>query len=224
MQVAMDSSEICFAPVDIVMVVELLTFDSTINLDHLARVTLNAHFLKKRFAASIVRCPFGVALYYSSGLVLINYNSLSKRKQLLELYTNILHRIQPSTKLMHTQVITMTATSSVIGRKLYLNKIQANDSADVPRHPSIKRPKLGSTTQPEINFVPSLFPGLSRSIILPTNPKIKAVFFNSGRFTITGAKSVAEVNEAFEQVKAFLPAFLQPKSCSSEPKKEEHAR
>lgn len=182
-----------FTPVKIVMSVELISFNSTFNLELIARKTINSNYQKNRFAACIVRCKHGVGMFYSSGELLMNLNGLEQREACLALYTGILQKIDSAIRIVDRKTVTLTATSNC-GRELYLNALHQH---------CLKRKHAEN-----VSFAPQLFPGISLNIPVAGNDKIKVNVFNSGKFVITGCTTTAQVVEVYEKMKQRLPQYV----------------
>lgn len=178
-----------FSSPKIVMVVLLLKLNkSKIDLDTLARNTLNAHYKKKRFAACIIRCPKGVGLFFSSGTVVLSFGDIRFRDYLESLYIEKLRVFDPELSIVSSKIQNTTVTCKVKS-KIYLNRLRA------------------SQEQKDVKFEAELFPGLNRRITVGENSKIKVIVFGSGTFNITGCKSVDEMREAYKIASAWISGF-----------------
>jgi TATA-box binding protein (TBP) (component of TFIID and TFIIIB) len=180
----------------IAMSVILLTLNKNyIDLDTLARKTLNSHYLKNRFAACIVRDKGkGVALYFGSGTIVISFDDLSKRDELTALYIKKLSIVDSELKVFSSKIVNTTLTASLKHCKVYLNKL----------HKSV-----GSKRKvDEIKFEAELFPGLSRKIVVNDNTTIKIIVFCSGKFNITGCKNIEEMHKAYKIAVNWIKKFV----------------
>ena len=92
------------------MVVLLVRFNKTkLDLDMLARRTLNSNYKRDHFAACIVRCREGVGLFFASGTVVISFRKWSLRTKLRQFFVKAAQRIDPALKVSCCSVQTMTA-------------------------------------------------------------------------------------------------------------------
>lgn len=56
----------------------------------------------------------------------------------------------------------------------------------------------------EIQFMPELFPGL---VYRQKHPKMAFLIFVSGKIVVTGAKSLKEINDSFENIYRLVHKF-----------------
>jgi TATA-box binding protein (TBP) (component of TFIID and TFIIIB) len=184
-----------FTTPKISMSVVLVTLNkSFIDLDKLARKTINAHYLKNRFAACIVRYTSGVGLFFASGTIVISFSDLDKKNELTSLYIKTVQCIDPEIQIKSSKIVNTTLTCSVKDSKVYINKL--NDSLSEKR-------KID-----EIKFVAELFPGLSRRIAVGDNANVKIIVFCSGKFNITGCKSREEMYQAYSIAVNWIKKFI----------------
>ena len=185
-----------FVEPKVVLAVVLITLNKQIDLDNLARKTINAHYLKKRFAACIVRRGNVAGLFFTSGSIVLTFKHLKQREELTSLYMNIARSVDPDLEIVKSELVNTNLSCSV-NAKVLLNKIRKDYS---------KKRKLD-----EISFNSQLFPGMSKKIIIKGNENIKVNLFCSGKFTLTGAKTVEEMSEAYKIAKVWIVDYIKQK-------------
>lgn len=185
-----------FVEPKIVLAVVLITLNKQIDLENLARKTINAHYLKKRFAACIVRRGSIAGLFFTAGSIVLTFKHLKQRDELTSLYMSIARAVDPELEIVNSELVNTNLSCSV-NAKLLLNKIRKEYS---------KKRKLS-----ELSFNSQLFPGMSKKIIVPGNENIKVNLFCSGKFTLTGAKSVEEMAKAYKIAKVWIVDYIKQK-------------
>ena len=175
------------------MTVVLVTLNKRIDLLTISRRTINAHYFKRRFAASIIRSQNGVGLFFASGSIVISFGSLEHRDQLTSFYLEIIHKVDPTVQMVNSKIVNMTVSASV-QQKVFLNRI--------------RKCSYNQESKENIGFVPEIFPGLNRGIPIRKNKNIKLVTFGTGKFNIVGCKSVDEIEESYKNAINWLKRLI----------------
>ena len=179
------------------MSVVKLQLSKQIDIATLARKTLNAHYDKSRFAACIVRSPKGVGLFFASGYVVITFGHLDLREEMEDLYMKKIQSIDPSITKKASRIINTTVACNA-NAKLYLHRVHRASQGD----------------RDDVKFVPELFPGMTKRLVMDENPNIALTLFCSGKYNILGCKSREEIDKAYKQSVELLQNFidLRPKN------------
>lgn len=179
-----------FLPPKIAMSVVLVTLNKHIDLLALACRTENAHYDKKRFAACIVRTGMGVGLFFASGTVVLTFGHLDLLNVIEPVFMGKIRAIDDSVRKVNTRIVTTTVACGV-NSKLYLNRVQR-----------------AAKNKKEIKFEPELFPGMTKSVTIGNNDKIKFTLFCSGKYNILGCKSLEEIEKAYEYSVQWMGDFI----------------
>ena len=159
-----------------------------LDLRHIAMRARNAEYNPKRFAAVIMRIrdPKTTALIFSTGKVVITGGRSEEDARLAAR--------------KYAKIVRKLGYEDVKFADFGLHNLVA--SADV-RFP-VRLEALAHAHSNYAHYEPELFPGLVYRML---EPKLALLIFVSGKVVITGAKSRADLNEAFQKLYPVLCQF-----------------
>jgi len=151
-----------------------------LDLKHISLNARNAEYNPRRFAAVIIRLrePKTTALVFASGKMVCT-GAKSEQDSLLAArkYARMIQKLG----------------FEVIFKDFKIQNIVGSCDVKFP----IKLDELHTSHKQFCSYEPEMFPGL---IYKMTKPKIVLLIFVSGKLVLTGAKTKADIDEAFEKI------------------------
>lgn len=168
-------------------VVATVNLRTNLDLRRLSTHARNAEYNPKKFSAVVMRLrePRCTALVFQSGkLVCTGARSEAAAKRGARIYASIIHKIGFPVQFFNFRIQNVVATVNV-GFPIRLEAM------------AYAHNRFSS-------YEPELFPGLIYRLM---DPKTVILTFVSGRIVLTGARSVAQLHEAFRRVFPLLHEF-----------------
>lgn len=165
-------------------VVATCSVGTELDLQTVHKKMRNAEYSPKRFPAAILRIrnPRSTALAYSSGkMVVLGNTSEAMARTSARLFTAIIKKTGHAVRFRDFKVQNMVGTCD-IGFPIRLEKLVYAHA----KHTS---------------YEPELFPGL---IYRMQSPKVVILVFVSGKFVVTGAKTLEEMKECVRKIHPVL--------------------
>jgi transcription initiation factor TFIID TATA-box-binding protein len=165
-----------------------VNLNCALDLDFIARNSINVEYNKNRFSALVMRLrkkPRSTCLIFRNGkLVLTGCKSVLQCRDDSRKIARIIQKLGYDVKISNGKIENMVGSFDC-GIKLDLTS-------------------LATKTGSKASFEPELFPGL----IYTLHNKCKATLFRSGKINITGAKCEEELNDAFDNIFTYLFYFI----------------
>ncbi|KAF2427409.1 hypothetical protein EJ08DRAFT_554743, partial [Tothia fuscella] len=172
-------------------VVSTFNMGCLLTLSTIAQHARNTHYNPKRFAACIVRIrdPPTTALIFSNGqTVVVGAKTIDLSKLAARKFARMVQKLGYATKFENFQIRNMVATGHVCDPADYLIRLEG----------------LAAKYMMFCRYEPEVFAGCVWRMV---EPKVVLLIFPNGKVVVTGAKSVGEVERAFERIYAFCWEF-----------------
>jgi len=171
-------------------IVSTVNLSCKLELKQIALNARNAEYNPKRFAAVIIRLrePKTTALVFASGKMVVT-GAKSEQSSLLAArkYARMIQKLG----------------FEVVFKEFKIQNIVGSCDVKFP----IKLDELHTAHKQFCSYEPEMFPGL---IYKMTKPKIVLLIFVSGKLVLTGAKTKADIDEAFENIYYVLLTCKKP--------------
>ncbi|MES1914894.1 MAG: hypothetical protein MHM6MM_006920 [Cercozoa sp. M6MM] len=169
-------------------VVAKTSLDCDIDLTKVAWSLRNAEYNPRKFSAAVMRIrnPKATGSIFASGkLVVTGAKSVDEARQATRKFVKLLHKVG--------------FTSATLNR-MEVQNIVGNFDLRVP----IRLEALAEKHYESCTYEPELFSGVTYRL---ANPKVSVIVFVSGKIVFTGARTVRDIDRAFQKIVPILHDF-----------------